>query len=173
MDGPMVGNSRVLQKSPIFVELSLSDGSALSGNLFTPPHGRVIDTLNDDRAFVPFEAMDGTTFAVAKANIRSVKLPAVAMPVYRGNDPYLILGISPASTADDAKTAYHHLCFLNHPDRVRGLGLGNDFVELATQNMMRINNAYSHILRTLRLAAASPDAGTESPRAPAARRKAA
>jgi hypothetical protein len=164
----MAGNSRVVQKNPIFVEVSLSGGSVMSGKLFTPPSGRVIDTLNDDRNFVPFEAMDGTTYALAKTSIQSVKLPAMAAQVYRGSDPYMILGISHAATADQAKEAYHKLCFVNHPDRVRGLGLGGDFVELATQNMMRINAAYSHILRALKDGAQAQDAQAQGERRKAA-----
>lgn len=151
----MAGNTRYLQKQVVFVDVALSDGSLLSGKLFISSQARVIDTLNDERIFIPFETMDGTTYALAKADIRSVKLPAMAPPVYRGSDPYLIIGVSQTATAEQVKDTYRKLCFSNHPDRVRGLGLGADFVELATQNMMRINSAYSQILRTLKMAEAA------------------
>jgi preprotein translocase subunit Sec63 len=107
---------------------------------------------------------------LAKTNIQSVKLPAMAAPVYRGNDPYMILGIPHSATVEQVKEAYHKLCFTTHPDRVRGLGLGGDFVDLATQNMMRINSAYSQILRTMRAAA---ETGAADSPADSGRKKAA
>ena len=171
----MAGNSRIVQKNAVLVEVSVADGTVLTGKLFTTPQTRVIDTLNDDRVFIPFEAVDGTTYALAKTNIQSVRLPAVAAPIYRGSDPYMILGVSHAVTATELKEAYRNLAFTNHPDRLRGLGLGGDFIELATQNMMRINNAYAHILRALRVAdagKAKEGAQPEDLHAHAARRKA-
>src|ERR1700741_5244895 len=105
----MAGNSRVVQKNAVLVDVTLGDGGVLSGKLFTTPQTRVIDTLNDDRNFIPFEAVDGTTYALAKGNIQSVKLPAMAAPIYRGSDPYMILGVSHAVTAAELKEAYRNL----------------------------------------------------------------
>jgi hypothetical protein len=88
----------------------------------------------------------------------------------------MILGVPHAVTAAELKETYRNLAFTNHPDRLRGLGLGSDFIELATQNMMRINNAYSHILRALRVAdaggSAKDGARPEDLHAHATRRKA-
>ena len=48
------------------------DGSDLEGYLFIPVHDRLIDVLNDDRQFLPFESSDGDFIVLAKASIVSI-----------------------------------------------------------------------------------------------------
>lgn len=48
------------------------DGSDLEGYLFIPVHDRLIDILNDDRQFLPFESSDGDFIVLAKASIVSI-----------------------------------------------------------------------------------------------------
>jgi hypothetical protein len=143
----MQNNSRKVQKTPVFVEIVLADDSKMQGKLYLTPQERLIDTLNDDRSFLPLETMDGTGLALAKTAIKQVVLPATYSSPYRGRDPYLILGVSERISNEKLKQAYHQLCMNSHPDRIKGFGLGMDFQELASQNMTRINDAYSQILR--------------------------
>ena len=42
---------------------------------------------------------------------------------------------------------------MHHPDRIKGLGLGDEYEEVATRNMVRINSAYTAILRETAAAA--------------------
>lgn len=146
----MQADSRIVQKTPICVEISFNDGSVIQGMVFTPPKGRLIDVLNDERAFLPIETLEGVVLAVAKTTIKQVALPAVGTSVYHGTDPYLILGVSADVSEAKLKEAYRKACLNNHPDRIKGFGLGNDFLELAAKNMVRINAAYSRVLRTIR-----------------------
>jgi len=142
-------NSRTAHKTGILVEIFLDDGTTLFGKIFVPPKGRVTDLLNDERGFLPFEGRDGNFLALSKAAIRQVSIPA-AEAVYQGTNPYLILGVEEGVTQEELKKAYHKLSLVNHPDRIKGLGLGADFQELATHNMARISNAYAQISRQLR-----------------------
>ena len=46
---------------------------------------------------------------------------------------------------DEIKEAYRTLCAENHPDRLNGTGLSQDYIELANQRMARINDAYTRV----------------------------
>lgn len=142
-------NSRALTTKAVPVEIYLLDGSTLSGKLWVPVQGRLTDTLNDDRDFIPLESRDGTFIALAKSAVKQIMLPTTEAALYRGNDPYAVLGIQEGASAEEVKKAYHRLCANNHPDRIKGLGLGADYEELATQNMVRLNSAYAQVLKTI------------------------
>src|SRR5205823_12420023 len=130
------------------VEIVLVDGNSLLGKIHFPAQGRISDTLNDERVFLPVETADGSHVAIAKSSIKTVTLPAADQKVYRGTDPNLVLGVRQGASPDEVKRAYHKACNKNHPDRIRSLELGPDFEELATQNMMRINAAYAQLMRS-------------------------
>ena len=150
----MNNQSRQAHKTATLAEISLTDGSVLVGKVFMPPQGRLTDMLNDDRQFLPIETTEGAFLALAKSAIKQVKLPA-AEAVYRGSNPYSILGVREGASAEELKKAYHQLSMVNHPDRIKGLGLGTDFQELATHNMARISSAYAEISRKMNVIGSS------------------
>jgi DnaJ-domain-containing protein 1 len=117
------------------------------GKVFVQNQGRLTDMLNDDRDFLPVEGADGSTFALAKTAIRQLSLPIAESAAYRGNNPYMVLGVDEGVSQEDLKKAYHQLCFVNHPDRIKGFGLSQDYQDLATRNMARINSAYAQTLK--------------------------
>lgn len=47
-------------KKKIEVEVEFDDGKCLTGSLYIHPQGRLMDMLNDERMFFPFEKSDGT-----------------------------------------------------------------------------------------------------------------
>jgi DnaJ-domain-containing protein 1 len=145
----MISNSRKIQKSALAVEIALNDGSIIFGKVFVSMQGRLVDALNDERDFLPIEASDGSFMALSKSAIKQVTLPADEAAAYKGTDPYLILGVEQNVTQEDLKKAYHQLVRTNHPDRLKGFGLSQEYLELATQNMARINSAYAHLTKTL------------------------
>ena len=114
-----------------------------------PQQGRISDTLNDERSFIPVEMGDGSHVALAKRAIKKVTLPTAEQKAYRGSDPHRVLGVREGASPGELKSAYHRLCNQNHPDRIRSLALGPDFEDLATQNMMRINAAYAQLMRAM------------------------
>jgi hypothetical protein len=59
-------------------------------------------------------------------------------------DPYTILGISPQSSLDEIKAAYHQLAAKYHPDKVQHLG--EEFSKIAEIRFKEIQNAYRQIL---------------------------
>jgi len=135
---------RTVQKTT-FLEFTLTDGTTFHGKIFIPIQGRLTDVLNDERSFLPIENADGELFVLAKASIRHISMPPADAAAYKGNDPYTILGVQQGVSFEELKNAYHQLSLVNHPDRIRSFGLGEDYQELATLNMARINNAYSQV----------------------------
>jgi|SRR5690242_5382602 DnaJ-domain-containing protein 1 len=147
-------NPRAVAKTAIFVDVALEDGTQLSGNMFVPAQQRLSDMLNDERKFVPLQMSDGITLAIAKTSIKYVTLPVAEAQVYRGSDPYKVLGVEQGVTLEELKRAYHKQLMANHPDRIKGFGLSNEYQELGTKNTLRINEAYMQLLKTVGASAA-------------------
>jgi DnaJ-domain-containing protein 1 len=146
--GAMKDGTRAI--SSVAVEISLFDGTSLFGKLAVPIQGRVSDLLNDQREFVPVECADGRFVAVSKRAIKHVSLPGPTPQIYQGDDPYRILGVAEGISPEELKRSYYHLCAKHHPDHIRGLGLGVEYEQLATQQMTRINSAYSRIVKRMK-----------------------
>ena len=76
----MFASDQVKAKSKVEVELVLSDGTALKGHLFLSVQQRILDSLNDERAFVPFEDTENVLTVLNKSAITQIK------PVDQGMD---------------------------------------------------------------------------------------
>ena len=70
----MFATKHVKQKVRTEVELALNDGTTLTGKFFTSPNERLIDMLNDSRAFLPFGGSDGVVAMVSKSIITRITL---------------------------------------------------------------------------------------------------
>ena len=69
----MFASDQVKAKSKVEVELVLSDGTALKGHLFLSVQQRILDSLNDERAFVPFEDAENVLTVLNKSAITRIK----------------------------------------------------------------------------------------------------
>ncbi len=69
----MFASDQVKPKSKVQVELVLSDGTALKGSLFLSVQQRILDSLNDERAFVPFEDAENVLTVLNKSAIIHIK----------------------------------------------------------------------------------------------------
>ena len=65
-------NSNVTPKVKTEVELVLTDGTVLSGEMFMLAGQRVLDIVNDERKFVPFASFDGPVKVINKAMIAHI-----------------------------------------------------------------------------------------------------
>jgi hypothetical protein len=146
-------NKRTRKK--IAVGLDTGEGEELV-YMFVSPTERVIDTLNDDRDFLPFERPDGSLTIVAKKIIRRLS-PMETARTSDSNNPYDLLGIEPNASDHEIQEAYHRAVSAVHPDRVHSLGLPMDFLEMATRRAAQLNDAYRKI-RKARKAAKDPAA---------------
>jgi hypothetical protein len=148
-------SSERMPRAKLAVEIELDDGRTLAGALYIAPQGRLTDLLNDKRLFLPFEGADGGFAALAKSSIRMARPLARERGAYAGSDPFRVLGLADDAPAEEVKQAYRRLSTENHPDRLRGLGLAEDFVELANARMARINEAYQTLMKRFKEAAAA------------------
>ena len=87
------------------VEVELEDGKLLTLFVFVAPGIRVIDMLNDERMFIPFETNDGTIVIYKKNAIkRLTELFAAERSATR--DPYDIIDVSAKATDKEVHEAY-------------------------------------------------------------------
>lgn len=64
-----------------------------------------------------------------------------------GSDPYLVLGLSHDLPFDEVRRAYRKLVAENHPDKLIGRGVPEEFVAIATARLSAINAAFEMIER--------------------------
>lgn len=67
-------------------------------------------------------------------------------------DPYIVLGIERGRPLAEVKRHYRKLGAENHPDRLIGRGLPQEFIAIATTRLAAINAAYELIERSLQAA---------------------
>ena len=126
------------------VEVELDDGKVQTLFVFVAPASRVIDMLNDERSFIPFETSDGSIVIYKKSAIRRLsELFAAERSATR--DPYDIIDVSAKATDKELHDAYRRAITAVHPDHIQSLGLPEEFIELATRRAMAINDAYDRI----------------------------
>ncbi len=65
----MFASDQLKQKVKAPAELVLDDGTDMKGSFFLNPQQRVLDILNDERAFLPFEDSEGTIIVISKSTI--------------------------------------------------------------------------------------------------------
>ena len=61
------------------------------------------------------------------------------------SDPYKILGVSRDMTNDEIKSAYRSLVRENHPDKLIADGLPEELIDMATEKLAAINDAYEKV----------------------------
>ncbi len=126
------------------VEVELDDGKVQTMFVFVAPGARVIDVLNDERLFMPFETTDGVIIIYQKNAIRRLtELFAAERAATR--DPYDIIDVSAKATDREVHEAYRRAISSVHPDHIQALGLPQEFIELATRRAMAVNDAYDRI----------------------------
>ncbi len=68
-----------------------------------------------------------------------------ALFVQVNHKAYQILGVHPQANIAEIKSAYKKLVNQYHPDRLMAKGVPEDFIQLANEKMIEINNAYEQI----------------------------
>src|SRR5215470_11486487 len=99
------------------IEVELDDGKIQTLFLFVAPGSRVIDMLNDERMFIPFESADGAIVIYKKSALRRVsELFAAERAATR--DPYDIIDVSAKAPDKDVHDAYRKAIASVHPDHI-------------------------------------------------------
>lgn len=139
-----IGNHNRRTKYKMAVQVELDDASDRMLYLFVAPGTRIVDMLNDDRQFLPFEAADSSIIIIKKTAIRRV-IPLEGVTKSLSLDPYDILDIDTEATEEEIHAAYRRAIAASHPDRVHSMGLPREFLELANRRASLINDAYTRI----------------------------
>jgi DnaJ like chaperone protein len=66
-------------------------------------------------------------------------------------DPYAILGVRRGLPMEEIRRQYHRLVAENHPDRLIGRGVPEEFIAIATTRLAAINAAFELIEKALRV----------------------
>ena len=75
-------------------------------------------------------------------NIFKAKISTDNTPINRS---YKILGLSENASLEQVSNQYRKLIKEYHPDKLQGMGLPKEFIELANQKLSAINKAYTEI----------------------------
>ena len=126
---------------------------ALDGYVFAREGQRLVDVLNDERTFLPFETLAGEFRAVAKSSIVDLR-EFRDVKVTRMDDPFAVLGVAKTDSIEEIKRAYLQRLKMAHPDRLAALRLDPAIVDAAKTICQQLNNAYDQIVRERRRAAA-------------------
>ncbi len=85
-------------------------------------------------------------FEIEDSHYRTI----MARHVHMGEgDPYVVLGIERGRPFSEVRKRYRQLVADNHPDRLIGRGLPQEFIRIATARLAAINAAYEVIERDL------------------------
>ena len=163
-------------KSAVAVTLKLADQDAFDASVFLRYDERLIDLLNDERAFIPIMGPKGDPMIIAKTNITSIteredaskhqgeadhasdendeseSHEHVTRPIITF-DPYMILRIPRDADLETIKQAYKERIKSVHPDALEALDLDPDLKQAAILSTQKVNRAYKAIMANLKNAA--------------------
>ena len=122
--------------------------------LFDAQHEILEDVLDGlfhiakaDNAFHPgengFLAKVAAAFGFTPADFARIR----ARHVDVDDDPYLILGLGHDSTVDEIRKRYRELVREYHPDRHIAAGVPPEMIEIATQRLQKVNEAYDRVMK--------------------------
>jgi DnaJ like chaperone protein len=69
-----------------------------------------------------------------------------ARHVALNDDPYVILGLPHGAAVEDIRRRYRELVREYHPDRHIAAGLPEEMIEIATERLQKVNEAYERIM---------------------------
>lgn len=139
-------SQRQRAKRKVRTTIKMADGATLEGHIFCTMHERFGDALNDDRPFMPFETIDGELMYLSKESVRSA-IPRDGDAVEESfTNPHQILGVEENASIEKIKEVYHKQVRNVHPDRLNGLDLPKEMVNLANDIMARLNAAYARLI---------------------------
>lgn len=155
-----MSSSSVRHKNQAAVKIKLAGEETFDAVVFLSIGDRLIDLLNDNRAFIPVKKSDGEIIIIAKTQISSIiekeadedtmepeDLKEDASQKPRKFDAYEILRIAPDATIPEIRSAYKSRLKAVHPDSIASLGLDEDLTKAALHTTQKVNYAYRKIMK--------------------------
>jgi DnaJ-domain-containing protein 1 len=140
-----------VEKQRILVEVQLTTGVSLFGYIYAGRGTRVSDVLNDPRAFLPFENVDGRTTLHAKTSILQVSEICNVTHYLSQADPYFLLGVRRMDEMDVVQRAFHQQISMCHPDHFLHRSPPQALIKVLADVSQRLNTAYQSIKSERRL----------------------
>lgn len=157
-------------KSAVPVTLKLADQDAFDASVYLRYDERLIDLLNDDRAFIPIMGPKGDPMIIAKTNITSIIERDLASEEQENDqdtkdeeeeraqsaksnipfDPYMVLRIPRDADLETIKSAFKERIKSVHPDALEALDLDPDLKQAAILSTQKVNRAYRAIMTNLK-----------------------
>ena len=138
----------------VAVELLMSDGRSLIGEVTIPYGSQLVKQLNGSNLFVEFTDMDGTPKFVAKSAVvelieqKAKKAPSLKpSKAMESDNPYVVLGIEANASHDQIRSAYARLAKTYHPDQFNAVVLPREVERYMTQMFERVSSAYQMLNR--------------------------
>jgi len=135
----------------VAVEITLDDGSVVTGRAALPPSRAVHKLLDGTDPFLFIDQFaPGESAFIPKASIKSLKLvnPArlytlhAAFADAAAFDPYKVLGVGKDASWDDIRAAYHALNKVYHPDVYASVNLPPEVSSYLDARTKQINAAF-------------------------------
>lgn len=145
LDRDSMQNHKHVEKQKIMVILQLTTGECLFGFIHAAHSERISDVLNDQRAFLPFEVVDGERMIHAKTSIMRVYEICNVTRHFHHPDPYVVLNVSRADSWETIQRAYRQQMVLCHPDRYAHRNPPEAALELLDQIARRLNEVLDKI----------------------------
>ena len=164
--------SNIRHKNQAKVLVRLTGQEEFPGVVFLSVGDRLIDLLNDDRAFIPIKRNAGGMIIIAKSQIASIieedgeedhpddeeAAPEEQDASYDEHepvpprqsktiDPYTILRVNADATIEEIRSAYKARMKSVHPDSIAALGLDEDLANAALLATQKVNYAYKKIMK--------------------------
>ncbi|MEQ1695618.1 MAG: J domain-containing protein [Hyphomicrobiaceae bacterium] len=134
----------------VAVEISLDDGSTVTGRAALPQSRAVHKLLDGPDAFIFIDRFDGESAFIPKASIKALKLvmPTRLQPLHllvtdaTQFDPYKVLGLAKAASWDEIRAAYHALTKTYHPDLFAAVALPPEVARYLDSRTKQLNAAF-------------------------------
>ncbi|MGE0666567.1 MAG: hypothetical protein AB7O49_08420 [Sphingomonadales bacterium] len=117
LDRESMQNHKHVEKQRVMVILQLVTGESIFGFIHAAHSERVSDVLNDPRAFLPFEDVDGERMIHAKTSIMRVYEICNVTRHFHHPDPYVVLNVSRGDSWEMIQRAYRQQMALTHMER--------------------------------------------------------
>jgi DnaJ-domain-containing protein 1 len=139
---------------PVAVNITLVDGSAMSGTILQPRDKQLRDLFNTPEDFLEFEDNRLGTIILGKSSIRTIRMNSMPsadqiekrLKQLDKQDPFQILGVAKTIDRDGLRAAYKGLARMYHPDRFAGADLPPEVLDYINTMARRINSAYSELI---------------------------
>ena len=144
----------------VAVELTLDDGSVVTGRAALPQSRALHKLLDGPDAFLYIDQFAGEGAFIPKASIKSLKLvmPTRLQTLHlqvsdaTSFDPYKVLGVPKDAPWDEIRAAYHTLTKMYHPDVFAAVPLPPEVARYLDGRTKQINAAFQ-LLKSPRAAA--------------------